>query len=146
MAVGSTGHLSVYGNLKGGPELRARLKAIGVVFKPLGRAWAKEAVDLGRPVVPVRTGRLKRSIVVKSATARKAVVGAHYTAYFIDAGTHYPSVKRRARGGLAATGRTMFRKTGFRTQPRPFRAYIAHEALRRRPLGDAITDAWNAAA
>jgi hypothetical protein len=144
----ASGHVSVLGTLKGGSELRARLKAIGGVFKPLGRAWAKEAVSLGQPKVPVKTGRLRRSIRVKSATDKKAVVGAHYTAYFIDAGARYPAFRRRgnARAGIQAVPNNIFRKRGFRMQPRPFRAYIAHEALRRRPFGDAITRAWNDAA
>lgn len=126
----------------GSVEFKRRLKAVGQSFKPIGRTWADEAVKLARPMVPVRTGKLRASFRVKSATAKRAVVGGWFTAYFIDAGTHYP----RSRGGMGRRSRTIFQKQGFRTKPRPFRAYVAHEALRRHPLPDTIVDAWNKAA
>jgi regulation of enolase protein 1 (concanavalin A-like superfamily) len=140
MAIGSAGHLSVVGNLRGGKELRARIKAVSVVFKPYAKKWAKEAVTVGKPRVPVRTGRLQNSIRVKSVTQYKATVAGHYTAYFIDAGARYASKSRKGRN-------TIFHaKSGFRMQPRPFRAYMAHEALRRVGPRDEVIRAWNDAA
>jgi hypothetical protein len=139
MAVGSSGHLSVLGSLKGGPELRARIKAISTVFKPYARKWANSAVDIGKPLVPVKTGRLQGSIRVKSVTQYKAVVSGHYTAYFIDAGAKHPSKSRKGRN-------TIFHpKSGFRMKPRPFRVRMATEALRRTPMRDEVVNAWNAA-
>lgn len=140
MAVGSAGHATILGTLKGGPELRARIKAISGVFKPYARKWANEAVDIGKPAVPVKTGRLRNSIRVKSVTQFKAVVSGHYTAYFIDAGARYASKSRKGRT-------TIFHpRAGYRMKPRPFRVRMAHEALRRTPMRNEVIDAWNAAA
>jgi hypothetical protein len=124
----------------GTDDLRRRLAAIQDTFRPAGRAWAKEMVGLARPDVPVDTRRLRRSFKVKSATKKKAVVGAHYTAYFIDAGTHYPKVSRRK------GGRPVFQRAGYRTRPRPFRERLAREALRRKPLILELVRQWNEAA
>lgn len=133
-----TGGVSVLGTLKGGPELRARIKAISGVFKPYARKWANEAVDVGTPMVPVKTGRLRDSIRVKSVTQHKAVVSAHYTAYFIDAGSKHPQKSRKKdRATIFA------KKSGYRMQPRPFRDEMAKEAMRRIPPKDEVIRAWN---
>lgn len=140
-------------SLKGGPELARRLKAVRLAFKPIGRKWADTAVDLGRPKLPVRPssmragdghepGRLRGSIKRKTATQRKAVVGAHYTAYFIDAGVKPHSMKKRAKG----QDRTVFAKKHPGYRARPFRVYIAHESLRRHPMAETLIDEWNKAA
>jgi hypothetical protein len=136
-------------NLKGAPELEARLKRVRLMFKPLGRKWADTAVDLGIPKLPIRPstmradhppGRLHASIRRKTATQRKAVVGAHYTAYFIDAGVKPHSLKKR---GGAGQDRTVFAKKHPGYKARPFRAYIAHESLRRNPMVETLIDEWN---
>lgn len=136
--------------LKGAPQLRARLKAIRVAFKPIGRTWAEGAVDAARPKVPIRTGKLRRSFRVKSATQRKAVVGGSYTAFFVDAGPKRHTIAPKRGGHLIfqAGGRTIFARKvnhpGYRG--RPFRAAAAHEALRRNPLAQGIIKQWNSAA
>lgn len=133
--------------LKGGPELQARLRAIGQALKPMGRAWADEAVNIGRPMVPVRTGRLRESMRRKSATQTKATVVAHYSAYFVDAGVKPHSLARRQKGESRTTrsARTIFHKKHPGYRARPFRERMAREALRRKPLSAELIAAWNRA-
>ncbi len=125
-------------SLKGGRELRARLRAIKQTFKPAGRAWADETVRQARPHIPQRTGRLRRSVRVKNASMRKATVAAHFTAFFVDKGPKPHIIKaKRARTLRFQSGRdTIFARQvhhrGYRG--RPFREKAAREALRREPL------------
>ena len=137
--------------LKGGPELRARLKAIRQSFKPIGRNWADDTVRLARPRVPVRTGRLRQSIRRRNATQRRATVVAHYTAFFVDKGTKPHDIKAKRAKGLVFEGRggrTIFapkvRHRGY--AGRPFRDRAAKEALARNPAAEEIIKAWNRAA
>ena len=138
--------------LKGGRELRARLKAISQSFKPIGRTWADDTVRLARPRVPRRTGRLRQSIRRKNASQKRATVVAHYTAYFVDKGPKPHSIKaRRGRRQLIFEGRggdTIFapkvRHRGY--AGRPFRREAALEALKRNPAAEEIIRAWNEAA
>jgi hypothetical protein len=133
--------------LQGAAELKARLKRVRLVFKPMGRAWADGAVEAGRPIVPVKTGRLRRSIRRKSATQRKATVVAHYTAYFVDHGTKAHEIRPKKAKQMVFTdgGRTVFSKqvNHPRTKAQPFRARMAMESLRRHPLGDTLIRIWN---
>lgn len=138
-------------SLQGGPELRARLKAIKEVFKPVARTWAKETVKAGRPMVPVKTGRLRRSFKVKSVSGKRAVVGAHYTAYFVDKGPKPHRIEAKGRGSLifkGRGGRTIFARSvnhrGYRG--RPFRQRMAEEGLRRTPAAQEVVNLWNKAA
>lgn len=124
-------------SIKGSPELTKRLKAIGQAFKPYGKTWAEEVVAIVKPKLPVRTGRLRASPRVTHATARRATVGAYYTAYFWSGGARYAS--RRS-------GRTIFQRQGFRLKPHPFRVAAQLEALKRHPISHTILDAWNKAA
>lgn len=136
-------------NLQGSEELKARLKALRLVFKPLGKKWADDGVNIGRPMLPIRPasmkagdghapGRLHNSLRRKSATQYKAVIAAHYTGYFIDHG-----VKPHPLGKPG----TIFAKRmhpGYKA--RPWRARMAHEALRRNDPLDALIKQWNDAA
>lgn len=136
-------------DLQGSDALKRRLEALRQVFKPLGREWADEGVVVGRPMLPVRPasmkagdghapGRLHDSLRRKTATQYKAVIAAHYTGYFIDAG-----VKPHALGRPG----TIFAKRmhpGYKA--RPWRARMAHEALRRKPPLEALIKQWNDAA
>jgi len=137
-------------SLQGANDLRARLKAIKEVFKPVARTWAKETVKAGRPMVPVKTGRLRRSIKVKSVSGKRAVVGAHYTAYFVDAGPKPHIIKAKKGRGLVFQGRTgrVFTRSvnhrGYRG--RPFRQRMAEEGLKRTPAAQEVVDLWNKAA
>lgn len=146
--------------LRGGPELRARLRAIKTVFKPLGRAWADSYVALARPRLPAKTGKLRRSLRRRNASMKRATIVASYTAFFIDHGTIPHVIKpktvsgsRRGGPGTAKTlvfnGRkgTIFTKAvnhrGIRA--RPFRKYANREALRLNPMALFVVKAWNAA-
>ena len=142
-------------SLKGSPELKARLKAVRLSFKAIGRIWADTAVDLGHPKLPVRKssmragdkhapGRLRASIRRTAATQRAAKVGAHYTAYFIDAGVKPHSMSKRTPG--VKQDRTVFAKKHPGYKARPFRAYIAHESLRRNPMAETLIEEWNRSA
>lgn len=137
--------------LKGTPELQRRLKAIKEVFKPVARKWARTDVQLNRTEVPVATGRLRKSFRVTSVSAKKARVGGHYTAYFVDAGPKPHTITAKGRSRLvfkARSGDTIFARQvhhrGYRA--RPFRQRAADEALRRTPAAQEVIDLWNRAA
>ncbi len=136
--------------VKGTKQLNARLKAIKQTFKPAGREWAEEAVQLMRSDVPQKTGRLRRSFRVRSATQRRAQVGGHYSAFFIDRGTkaHVIRPRKAPRLIFRDEGRTIFaRKVNHpATRAQPFRARAAREALRRRPMSATLSKLWNKAA
>lgn len=147
-------------NIKGSPELKARLKAIATnTFKPGGRDWADEAVALGRSRVgsyhmPYSQNVLVPSIRRKSATAKRALVTGSFHGYFVDAGTRGAGLQSRARrASKQKHGPTFFarqarkpKRRGGGYDARPFRSWMAREALRRKPLTDAMIKAWNEAA
>ena len=136
--------------LKGGPELRRRLKAIQLTFKPVGRKWADATADVARSRVPVKTGRLRQSIRRKNATQKRATVSAHYTATFVDGGTKAHDITAKTGGTLAfpGGGGTIFAKKvhhrGAKAQP--FKKRAAEDALRRHPMAQTLIDEWNRAA
>lgn len=137
--------------LKGSPQLRARLRAIKLTFKPAGRDWADETARVAKTMVPSKTGLLRASIRRRNATQRKATVVAHFTAYFIDKGTKAHSEKPRKKQALRFGGRggdTIFsrRVDHPRTNARPFRERAAREGLRRAPLAGSLVKQWNDAA
>jgi hypothetical protein len=135
--------------LRGGNELRARLKSLKLAFKPAGKAWADETARQARPRVPVRTGRLRKSIRRRNASQKRATVVMHHTGSFIDAGVKpHAIVGKRGRLMFEAGGRTIFARKvnhrGFRA--RPFRQRAAEEGLRREPLAKHVINQWNEAA
>ena len=138
------------GRLKGGPELRRRLKAIQLTFKPVGRKWADATADVARSRVPVKTGRLRQSIRRKNATQKRATVSAHYTATFVDGGTKAHDIVAKTGGTLAFTGSRgpVFAKKvhhrGARAQP--FKERAAREGLRKTPMAQELINLWNKAA
>jgi hypothetical protein len=135
--------------LRGGDDLRKRLKSLKLAFKPIGRKWGTKTVQNYRPSVPVKTGKLRKSFRVTSATQTRARVGGSFVAYFIDAGTKPHIIKPKSHGFLTfqAGGRTVFARQvhhrGFRA--RPFRARGARAALADTPMRDELTNAWNKA-
>lgn len=137
-------------SLKGGPQLRARLRAIKQVFKPVGRHWADDTVALARQRVKVRTGKTQRSIRVRNATQRKAVVVATHGARFLEAGTaaHTEKARRAKTLRFQDGGRTIFsRKVNHpRTTAHPFLRNSAREALAKNPMAEELINLWNAAA
>lgn len=143
-------------SLIGAAALSARLRALAVVWRPISRDWAAETVVQAKRRVPRKTGRLQRSIKVTRLDDRRAVVEAHYTAYFIDSGTKaHDEPKRRGtrskrqnKAALVFTGRggnTIFAKKVHhpKTRAQPFREESAKEAIRRHPLGAQAVLAWN---
>jgi hypothetical protein len=137
-------------SLKGKRELNARLKSIRQVFKPYGKAWGKDAVAESRSRIPVKTGKLKRSVRVTSSTQKKVRVGAFYTAYFVDAGPKAHDIRAQGRGRLIfeADGQNIYiRKVHHRGyRARPFRQRAAEEALRKNPMAAELISQWNKAA
>lgn len=136
-------------SLKGAPELRARLKAIKLSFKPIGKQWADDTAEEARKRVPSRTGRLRKSIRRRNATQRKATVVGHYTANFIDAGTKAHTIRAKGkRLRFTDGGRTVFAKKVEhpRTAARPFKKASAEAALRKHPMAQTLIDEWNRAA
>jgi hypothetical protein len=137
-------------SLKGGPQLRARLKAIKTVWKPIARKWGRADVLEMRRRVPVRTGRLRKSCRVTSVTNKKVRVGGHFTAYFVDAGPKPHTITAKGRGSLIfqSKGRTIFTRQvhhrGYRA--RPFRKASKIEAMRKTPQAAEIIKLWNDAA
>lgn len=137
--------------LRGSRELRARLLAINGVFKPIGRTWADNTADAARPMVPVKTGRLKKSIRRRNATMKRATVVAHYTAYFIDKGTVPHVIKAKNARRLVFQGRggtTIFARAVHHrgSKAQPFREKAAREGLRRTPMDQILYELWNRAA
>jgi len=136
--------------LQGANELRARLKAIKEVWRPVARKWGKTDVELMRTKVPVRSGRLRRSFRVTSVSGKKVRVGGHFTGYFVDAGPKPHDITAKGRGELIfhVKGKTIFTRKvhsrGYRA--RPFRKRAAEEALRRNPMAQELIDLWNKAA
>ena len=138
-------------SLRGGKELRARLKAIRQAFKPIGKVWADHTAESARRRVPVKTGRLKASIRRRNATQRKATVVAHYSANFVDAGTKEHVIRARRAPRLVfegRDGRTIFAKkvNHPRTRPQRFKREAADEGLRKTPMAEELIKLWNSAA
>ena len=137
--------------MKGSPELKARLRAIKLSFKPIGKGWATETAAYAQTHVPKKTGRLSRSIRVRNASQRKATVVGHYSANFVDAGTKAHDIvpkKSRAITFKGSAGRTIFSKKVHhpRTRAQPFKRKAALEGLRKNPMALEVIKAWNEAA
>ena len=139
-------------SLKGGPELRKRLKAIGQTFKPYGRLWADTtAAEMRRSRAwSDRTGRLRKSFRRKNANAKRATVVGHYTANFVDAGSkaHDINAKRAPNLVFTVEGRTIFTRKVHkqRIAARRFKRPAAEAALRRHPMSETLIEQWNRAA
>jgi hypothetical protein len=136
--------------LKGSPQLRARLRAIKLTFKPAGRDWADDTVRIMKPLVPTRTGLSRASIRRRNATQRRATVVGSYILFFLDKGTkaHDEGPRRAKALRFTSGGRTVFsRKVHKRaTSGRHFRERAATEALRANPLAVSLIKQWNDAA
>lgn len=136
-------------SLQGAAELRARLKAIRTVFKPVGREWADRVVVLAKERIPERTGKTRASVRRANATQRKARVTANYPVNFIDHGTIAHTVVPKKAKVLRFTvgGQPMFAKKARipAKAARPFKRQVGQEALRETDiLGNLIT-LWNGA-
>lgn len=136
--------------LRGSPELRARLKALKVAFKPLGKSWAEDTRDAARRRVKKRTGKTAASFRVRNASQRKATVVGSFVANFIDAGTkEHDEVARHAKAlRYGSQGNTRFARKVHkpRTAAHPFKRASALEGLQKNPMAAAVVNAWNDAA
>lgn len=135
--------------LRGQKELNARLRAIKQSFKPIGRKWGRETVNLARPQVPSRTGATRRTLRLKRATMKRATVTGNYVAGFLDQGTgpHEIAPRRARRLVFQSGGATIFaRKVHHRgIRALRFGQRAGREALRRVPAAEAIIREWNRA-
>jgi hypothetical protein len=134
-------------SLQGAPELRARLRAIRGIFKPIGKDWGDRVVLLAKPRIPVRTGKTRGSIRRTNSTLKKTRVGGYYPINFIDAGTKAHDVKPKNAKTLRFTvgGKAMFRKRVHIPQKaaRPFKKEVGHEALREINMLERLIKLWN---
>lgn len=136
--------------LHGSKELRARLRAIKTVFKPVGRQWTEETVRLARSRVQVRTGATRNSIRRKNASMKKASVVATGGARFLEAGVVPHPIKARRMGAMKfnASGLPVFAKRvkhpGSRKQP--FLRQSGRDALEKIHILRDLLDLWNRAA
>lgn len=138
------------GSLKGSPELKARLKAIGKTFQPMGRVWADRTAELTRPSVPSRTGKGRRSVRRKNASTRLASVSAIYYVAILDAGAKAHTIKPRKARMLVfpAGGRTVFARQVHKPQQSGlhFARKAAQRAIRENAFEKTLVDLWNRAA
>jgi hypothetical protein len=138
-------------SLQGKREMQRRLKALRLSFKPIGKDWADDFVRLGKPRIPVATGKTRRVMRVRNANQRRATVVGSHVAYFIDKGTVPHTIRAKRTGTLAfkaKQGHTVFaRSVHHRGQrARPFRQRTADEALRRNPMAKTVIAQYNKAA
>jgi len=137
-------------NLRGAPELRARLKAIKQTFKPVGRQWADTTAALIKPQVPERTGKGRRSVRRKNASQTRATVAAIYYVGILDKGAKAHDITPRKAKTLAfqAGGRTVFSKRVHKpaSRGRRFAIRASQESLRRHPMAETLIQMWNRAA
>lgn len=138
-------------SLQGAPQLKARLRAMRLVFKPMGKDWASATADRSNRTAPHgATGRLSRSHRVKSATQRQATVEAIFYARFVNADVkaHTISAKKASNLVFTAQGQTIFAKkvSHPRTTGTHYVDKAAQKALKEHVSTDALIDAWNRAA
>lgn len=136
--------------LRGGPELKARLRAIKLSFKPIGKAWAESTRDAAKPIVPVRTGKGRLSVRVKNASQMRATVSAVYYLAILDKGSKAYSITPRNKNTLVfqSNGRTIFAKKVNKPAQRGlgFGRRASAEGLRKHPMALEVIRQWNEAA
>jgi hypothetical protein len=136
--------------LRGADDLRKRLRALGMTFKPLGRQWGRETVALSRPQIPNRTGKTRRSLRVRHANMKRATVYGSFVASIIDKGAKPHEIKARksARLVFQAGGRTIFARSVHHrgVRGKRYAGKAARTALRRVDMAQQLIDQWNRAA
>lgn len=134
-------------SLKGSPELKARLRAIGLSFKPIGRSWADETVKLYRQHTHSVTGETRRSIRRRNATQRRATVVGSFKVRFLNAGTKAHTERPRNKRSLRFqdSGRTIFAKkvNHPRTTGSHYLRRDALQALSNHPMATELIRQWN---
>lgn len=136
--------------LRGGPQLRARLKAIKTVFKPVGRKWTDKTVNLAQSRVRVVTGKTRASIRRQNASMTRASVVATGGARFLEAGAapHVIAAKRMSTMKFNVGGRPVFAKRVRHpgSPKQPFLRPSGADALREIDILSDLVDLWNQAA
>lgn len=132
--------------LRGGPEFVGRLNALKGTFGPVGSTWADNMVALGRPKIPVNTGKTRASLRRGTVTPNRATVIASFVTTFIAEGTRAHTITARGKTlRFEAQGRTVFAKRVHlpRKPGRPFRHQAALEALAKTDILGALVRRWN---
>ena len=136
--------------LRGSKELRARLRAIKTVFKPVGRQWTEETTRLARSRVRVVSGKTRNSIRRKNASMTRASVVASGGARFLEAGTvpHPIKAKRMTAMKFNASGQPRFSKKVKHpgSAKHPFLRQSGRDALAKIDMLRDLIDLWNKAA
>lgn len=136
-------------SLKGAPELKARLRAIKLAFKPAGKAWGVDTVAEMRRRTPRKTGKTAASYRVRNNTQTKTTVVGSFVANFIDAGTkEHTEVPKRAKAlRFTSSGRTIFAKKVHKPRigARRFKRAAALAALAKNPIAQQVIKQWNEA-
>ena len=152
------------GDLQGAEELARRIRALNGVLDAAGRVWAKEATQIARAHIPVKTGATRDSVRGQSTKKSAKVVG-KYTINFIDAGSkaheeprsRLTKTGRLRRGKAAGTGKVlkfsvggqvMFRRKVHKRAiaARPFKKLSGEQALEKIDLVSEMVKLWNKAA
>lgn len=136
--------------LIGAKQLKARLRAMRQVWKPVARRWADETVLEMKPHIPVRTGKTRKSVRRGLVTTKRATVMASRVVDFLDAGTKAHTIVPKKASVLAFDrgGTTIFAKrvNHPQTRGRRFKAAAATRALEKTDALAELTKLWNDAA
>lgn len=136
--------------LKGKKELSARLKALRLAFKPIGREWAEKTVEASRPQIPAITGKTRRSLRVRHANQKRATVYGSFVAGILDKGAKAHVIRPKKAGRLVfqSGGQTIFaRRVHHRgVKGRHYARRAAAEAMRKTPAAELLIREWNKAA
>ena len=135
------------GQLVGANELKARLRSMGQSFKPMGKDWANTTARTAAGSAPRgRTGKLRGSFKVRTATARRAIVDAIWYAKFTNKGTRPHTITAKGAGLIFNDGgNTIFTKKVRHpgTRGTGYVNKAAHKGLRDHVSRQALIDAWN---
>jgi hypothetical protein len=137
-------------SLKGGRELRSRLRAIKTVFKPVAREWTQEVVAIARPAdsCQYRAVRANRYDVA-GCLKRRQPSSVPTSLNFIDAGVkaHDIKPKRGKRLKFETGGRTVFAKKVHKrsTAAQPFKKEAAQRALEKIDILSDLMTLWRQA-
>jgi len=145
-------------SLKGGPEARARARAIKGIFKHVAQDWVDAATPAARTIYPRRTGALAASIRKMNVSQKKASIKGNYYGAILSAGAKAHTIEAgktatKTRKGAKVLkfnqgGQTFFRKkVHHRGLPsRDYRRRTQKTALERVPFAKRLYDLWNKAA
>lgn len=143
--------MAVSGSVSGIPQLRARLKAVRLAWKPVARDWAELTAEKMQHDIPVRTGKTRKSVRVGNVTQRRATVKGSYVIDFLSSGTKAHAEVPKRKTTLAwkdAGGQTIFARKVNQPQHRGthIREKAATEAFEKTDILGSVVKLWNDAA